>query len=346
MARIVLILTLPICFIFYNTDFVIINFILSFTSLILLSTFISNYTKIISNKLGDKIGGLINSTAGNLPELLISILAINHGMSELIKIGLIGSIIGNMLLVLGLSIFFGGIKYKEQSFNKNIARTNFSLLFLALTSLIITSSISLHGDISVEKINFFSLTISIVLIVIYLLGLIFSLITHKNLFIVQSEDNADDELPSESNVIIIKWLVIFVLVFILSQMLVSSIEKIITLFNIPEKLLGILIMPAIGNVAEYITAINMALKDKVSLCIEIAIGSSMQIFLFVLPLIVIFANLIYNPITLVYNLYDLTILILSVVLSFFVFQDGRTYWLEGAILLASYAIIILSYYLI
>jgi len=321
----------------------IFNLFFVFIILIILSIKISKEISLLSQLIGDKLGGFISSTSGNLPELFISIFALKSNMINLVKVGLLGSIIGNMLLVLGLSILFGGIKYKEQKFNKIIARTNFSLLFLALSSFIIASTISYQGKLGNEKLYLFSFLTATVLLLTYILGLVFSLVTHKNLFYIQSEDDYNEN-QAKPNIILI--IILLISIYILSEIFVKLVDKIIANYKIPEKLLGVIIMPLVGNVSEYITAIYTALKDKINLSIEISIGSSMQLLLFTLPTIVIIAFMLKLPLTLVYNFYELIILIISIGLAFFVFQDGKTYWIEGAILLASYIIIILSFSLI
>ncbi|WDU83769.1 hypothetical protein [Caloramator sp. Dgby_cultured_2] len=182
MKKITLIILLIIFIFSMLNNIFILNLITTFCFLIIVAIKLSREINVLSYWFGDKLGGFISSTSGNLPELFISIFALKSNLIELVKSGLLGSIIGNMLLVLGLSILFGGIKYNEQIFNKIIARTNFSLLFLALCSLIIASTISFQGKLNTHKSCIFSFYIAIILLLIYVLGLIFSLVTHKNLF--------------------------------------------------------------------------------------------------------------------------------------------------------------------
>lgn len=342
---------LPLSIVFYVLDLKIPCFFTSFLSIMPVSTSISRCTNVLSEKLGDKLGGMLNATTGNIPELLICLFALKSGMFELVKAGLIGSIIGNLLFVLGISIFLGGLKYREQVFNKNIARTNISLLFLAFTGIII---VSIYNHINSLSKNIFILSfgVSFILIFVYILGLIFSLITHRNLFVVHTEDafqyQADSTIKNESKQKLYKPLLLLILftsvVAMESSILVSSIEYLSPRFNLSQSFLGIIVVPIAGNASEYITAVVMALKNKVSLCIEIAVGSGMQIALFATPLIIIIGFIISKPIGLVYNFYQIASLIISLGLSFYVFQDGKTYWLEGAILMASYFIIALGYF--
>lgn len=336
---------IPISIILYLCNIKLLCFVFTVFSIIPLSTTLCAQTDVLSKKLGDKIGGMINATMANIPELIICLFALKSGMYDLVEAGLIGSIIGNMLLVQGLSIFLGGLRYNEQSFNKNIAKTNFGLLFLALAGIIIVSIYKSVSSFSNHNIDKLSLGIAFILLGIYILGLIFSLITHRNLFVVHPDEDFE---TTEVNINLLKTLIvlIFVSCFIVieSNILVEGIQYISGTFHISQNFLGIIIVPLVGNVAESMTAVIMSLKNRVSLCIEIAVGSGMQIALFVMPILTIIGFLIAKPISLVFNIYHITSLIISISLSFFVFQDGKTYWIEGTLLLASYFMIALGYY--
>jgi Ca2+:H+ antiporter len=266
-------------------------------------------------------------------------------MFELVKSGLIGSIIGNLLLVLGICILIGGLKFREQIFNKNIARTNFSLFFLALSAIII---ISIYRNVSIPSSNLdrLSFGVACVLIIVYILGLVFSLITHRNLFVAPEPDDGEEVLEKveKKKLILFKTIIILALIIVESEILVSNVEYIMERFKLSESFLGIIIIPFVGNIIEYSTAVMMALKNRISLCIEIAVGSGIQISLFVFPLLVILGCVFSTPLNFVFNSYHITSLIIASGLSFFVFQDGKTYWIEGAILLACYFIVALGYF--
>lgn len=317
-------------------------FVATFLSIIPLTIILCDYTDKISCRLGDKVGGIINASTGNLPELLICIFALNSGMNDLVRAGIIGSIIGNMLLVLGISIFASGIKYKEQTFNKNIARTNFALLSISITGILVVSICNLALNVS-PNIYSLSVGVSIILIIIYVLGLIFSLVTHKRLFTHECLDN-----DSKEDINLKKCILVFIGIGIImvfeSNILVDSIEYISETFNISQHFLGIIIVPLIGNIGEYATAIVMALRNKINLCIEISVGSSMQIALLSAPILVILSMFLGNPLSLVFPIYHILCLIIALVIAFFVFQDGKTYWLEGSIMVATYVILALGYY--
>ena len=269
-------------------------FIATFLSIIPLTIILCDYTDKISCKLGDKVGGIINASTGNIPELLICIFALKSGMNDLVRAGIIGSIIGNMLLVLGISIFAGGIKYKDQTFNKNIARTNFGLLSICITGILVVSICNLALNVS-PNIYSLSVGVSIILIIIYVLGLIFSLVTHKKLFTHECLDNNPKEDINIKKCILVFVLIGIVMVFE-SNILVDSIEYISETFNISQHFLGIIIVPLIGNIGEYATAIVMALRNKINLCIEISVGSSMQIALLSAPVLVIL-SMLFHPLS-------------------------------------------------
>ncbi|WP_035378532.1 calcium/proton exchanger [Fervidicella metallireducens] len=340
---------LPVSILLYKLNFFTLCFFVTILAVIPISSSICKYTDIFSEQLGDKVGGLLNATAGNIPELIISYFALKSGMFELVKSGLIGSIIGNLLLVEGISIFLGGLKYNEQKFSREFARTNFGLLFLALTGIIIASTYkrSFFNNGNFKEMSY---GISIILLLVYFLGLIFSLITHRNLFIFtcKNEEEAIDKNVTGNRQLrffltLISFIFTFLFLIIEGNILVKLIEYISLSYGFSQNFLGIIIIPMVGNVAEYSTAILMALKNKINLCIEIAIGSGMQIALFAMPFLVLIGLTYGYTIDLSYNLYQITSLIIAIGLSFFVFQDGKTFWIEGAILLASYFIIALGY---
>ncbi|MEG0641075.1 MAG: calcium/proton exchanger [Clostridium sp.] len=337
-----LLIFIPISFILYMYNFNILCFIATFASIIPLAIILCNYTEKISTRLGDKVGGVLNASTGNLPELLICVFAINSGMLDLVRAGIIGSIIGNMLLVQGISIFAGGIKYKEQTFNKNIARTNFALLSISIVAILVVSICSSALNVS-TNINSLSVSISFILIILYILGLLFSLVTHKKIF---TQDEAE---PSNSQDINVKqcigvFIVIGIIMVFQSNMLVNTLEYISKTFSISQNFLGIIVVPLVGNIGEYATAISMALRNKINLCIEISIGSGMQIALLSAPILVISSMFMGNPLSLVFAPYHILCLLIALLLSYLVFQDGKTYWLEGTILISAYIILALGFY--
>lgn len=324
-------------------------FLFSGLSIVPLAVIIGDATEQIAIYSGPKIGGMLNATMGNVPELLIGIFAVKAGLFTLVLASMAGSIIGNILLVLGFSIFLGGLKFKQQTFVKEIARSNFTLLFFAALSVIIPYAFSraAAGQPHItDSVNAFSLGIAVVLLVLYVLGLVFSLVTHRNVF-VEHQAHVEDEEPEAPKWTLKKAIVILAVstffVAIASEMLVATVEDAVRQFGISEVFVGIILIPILGNVAEHASAMIMAVKNKVDISLEIAVGSSMQIALFVAPILVIFSVIIGTPMAYVYTEFQVTSVLISIAMSLFVFQDGKTNWLEGVQLIACYGMLALAF---
>jgi Ca2+:H+ antiporter len=333
--------------IFLNISSSLVNTIIYCAAIVPLAVLLGEHTTNMSEYIGEKKGGLLAATIGNFPELVMGIWSIRYGMILMAKAALMGSIISNMLIGLGISVIFGGLKYKEQKFNKIIARTNFNMLLLALSSMVVMASINRYGVLkSNEKINI-SAKVAVVLVTIYILGLIFSLWTHRNHFII-TEDSEEKsvEFRKEFLIIVLNLISISALLYFVSEKLIFNIKIFVSDYKISEKFLGIILIPLLGNIGENASAIMSAMKNKVNLSLETAIGSSIQISLFVTPLIIIFGYFMGIQINLVFDTFQIIMTSIAVGMSYFVFQDGRTYWFEGAILIAIYLMITLAYYYI
>lgn len=324
-------------------------FLLACFSIVPLAVIIGDSTEQIALYTGPKIGGLLNATMGNVPELLIGIFAVKAGLHTLVLASMAGSIMGNILLVLGFSIFLGGLKFKFQSFNKSIARSNFTLLFFAAMSIIIPFSFSYavrgHAN-AVESVQSLSLGIAMVMLVIYILGLIYSLITHRNAFI-KHEDHEDEEAEAPKwslakSIVILAVSTFFVA--IQSETLVATVEHTVQQFGLPEVFIGIILIPILGNVAEHASAMIMAVNNKVDISLEIAVGSSMQIALFVAPILVLLSFMLGNPMPYVFNMFQVVSILISIGMSLYVFQDGKTNWLEGVLLIGCYFILGMAFF--
>lgn len=332
---------------FIVTSSSIINAVLYSIAIIPIAFLLGEFTSEISEYIGYKKGGLLAATIGNLPELMMGIWSVQYSMLPMVKSALIGSIISNMLLVLGVSIFLGGIKFKDQSFNKLVARTNFSMLLLAMSAIVVMSSLNKYGGLIETVLVSMSIKVAIVLIAVYILGLIFSLYTHGNLFVVsESNEEKVEKNPGKIKIIVLGIILSSVLLYLLSEKLISNIREIVDVYHVSQEFLGIILIPILGNVGENLSAIMCSLKNKVNLSLEIAIGSSIQISLFVTPLLIIFSFFSAVPMTLIFNNFQIIISLVAVAMSYFVFQDGKTYWLEGAILIAIYIMITFGYYYI
>ncbi len=302
-------------------------------------------TSDISVYIGEKKSGLLAAAIGNIPELAMGVWSIYYGMISMVKSALIGSIISNILLVLGISIFSGGIIYNEQKFNKIVARTNFTMLILAMASMIIVAALNISSSVLTEKALIdLSMEISAVLMVIYILGLIFSLYTHRNLFLLSTFENESKSNKSQTLKIFIEITAAAVLLYFISGKLIGSLKVAAEQYSLSQEFLGIMLIPLLGNIGENFSAILCAVKNKVNLSLEIAIGSSIQISLFVTPLLIIISFIMGMGMTYLFSGFQIVICVIAVLMSLLVFQDGKTYWFEGAVLIAVYMVIILAYY--
>lgn len=337
---------ISIVFMFINTSSSLINTIIYSIAVIPIAILLGELTSKISEYIGEKRGGLLAATIGNFPELMMGMWSVSFGMLPMVKSALIGSIVSNMLLVLGISIFIGGIKYKEQTFNKIIARTNFNMFLLAMSAMVIMASLNGYSKIQLNTLISISIKVSAVLIAIYILGLVFSLYTHSNLFIIseKKEEHVKKTDSKYKHILIFEIIVSSILLFFISEKLIFNIKQIVDYYNLSQEFIGIILIPILGNIGENVSAIMCAAQNRVNMSVEIAIGSSIQIALFVTPLLIIFSYFIGMEMTFVFSNFQILMSGIAVGMSFFVFQDGKTYWLEGAILIAIYAMITMAYY--
>ncbi|WP_423226119.1 calcium/proton exchanger [Candidatus Amarolinea aalborgensis] len=293
---------------------------------------------------GPRVGGLLNATLGNAAELIITIFALRAGLFDLVKASITGSIIGNMLLIMGFSMVVGGLKHGRQHFNRSLAGVNATQLLLATAALAIPSLFSFSTDrahpLSVDAL---SLWVAVVMIVIYLFGILFSF--------RQEDDSKDHQSHSQHSGpvwSVRKSLTVLAVstVFIawLSEILVGAVEPTVAALGVSEFFLGIIVIPLVGNIAEHLVAVQVALKNKMDLSLGISIGSSLQIALFVAPLLVFISLLFGRELTLVFNPFEIIALFAAALIAAFVSLDGESNWLEGAQLLALYAIVALAFF--
>ena len=258
-----------------------IMFILAALSIIPLAGIMGEGTEEISSYTGPKIGGFLNATFGNATELIISFFALKSGLFEVVKSSIAGSIIGNILLVLGASMFIGGLKHKTQNFNINVVETTSSMLLFSLIGLCVPAFFThtINPNLLNTRYEGLSLVVAIVMFILYILSLIFSFFTHKDLYATTTEEEGHESKWSLKKSIIIL-VIATVIIAIESEFLVGGIEDITSKLGLSEFFVGIILIPIIGNAAEHSTAITMALKNKMDVAIEIALGSSLQIILF------------------------------------------------------------------
>jgi Ca2+:H+ antiporter len=326
----------------------VVVFALSAIAIIPLAGYIGAATEVLAVYTSPRIGGLLNATLGNAAELIITITAIRAGYLELVKASITGSILGNLLLVLGMSMLFGGLRHGVQTFNRKQASTNSIMLVLSVVILLIPSLLSQYiGNVTTPepKVETLSIGVATVMIILYGLGLFYS---YKVVGGPEIGEEAGDKMVSKSWSLKVALLILGLStlgVVYLSEALVGAIEPVVKALGLSEFFIGLIFIPIIGNVAEHIVAVQMAMKNKMTLSVEIAIASSLQIALFVAPLLVFISLLIGNPLTLVFNPLELIALIAGVLIAALVSADGESNWLEGAELLAIYIILALTFFL-
>ena len=313
----------------------------------------SDATEQLATRAGPGIGGLLNVTFGNAPELIIAFFALQKGLQEVVKASLVGSVIGNSLLVLGASMLAGGIGRERQTFNRTAAHTQAGMLLLATAALVLPAVFQLiHGgslpNVSElrhdygSEVETLSLAVAIILILSYVAGLFFSLKTHRDLFNEESDDD-EDEVGAETWSIrrsVLMLAIAGVLVGVMSEILVGSIEEASHQIGLSQFFVGVFVVAIVGNAAEHYVAVVVARKNKMDLSVNIAIGSSAQIALFVAPVLVLLSFVVGpNPLALVFNGYELAGLIAAVLIANFLASEGESTWFEGVQLLALYAVL-------
>ncbi|MFG6106423.1 calcium/proton exchanger [Leptothoe sp. EHU-05/26/07-4] len=324
-------------------------FVTAAIAIIPLAGWMGQATEEIAVVVGPSLGGLLNATFGNATELIIALIALNAGLINVVKSSITGSIIGNLLLVMGLSMLLGGIKFKEQDFQPVIARMNASSMNLAVIAILLPTAVDFTSpSITEPTLQRLSVAVALVLILVYGLTLLFSMKTHAYLYDVgtaeeegaEEEHHATPNLPLWIGVLLAATLV----VAIESEWLVGSLEVATKQLGLSELFTGVILLPIIGNAAEHATAVTVALKNKMDLSLSVAVGSSMQIALFVAPVLVIAGWLMGQPMDLDFNNFQLIAVAVSILIANSISSDGSSNWLEGTLLLATYTIIGLAFF--
>ena len=323
-------------------------FIAAGLAIIPLAAWMGTATEEIAVVAGPNLGGLLNATFGNATELIIAIIALRAGYVNVVKASITGSIIGNLLLVMGFSMLLGGIRYKEQTFQSLIARMNAAAMNLAVIAILVPTAVNYTSEgISETTLQNLSLAVAIVLIIVYILTLVFSMKTHSYLYDVGLAETELIESEQESPTLVL-WmgvlLVCTVCVAFESELLVDSLETATTQLGLTALFTGVVVVPIIGNAAEHATAVTVAMKNKMDLSLSVAVGSTMQIALFVAPLLVIIGKLMGQPMDLDFNPFELVAVAASVLIANSISSDGKSNWLEGTLLLATYAVLGFAFY--
>lgn len=318
-------------------------FFLSALSIIPLAGLMGEATEEIAVYTGPRAGGFLNATFGNATELIMAFFALRAGLFDVVKASIAGSVIGNILLVLGVSMLAGGIRFKTQKFNRHAVDTSSSMLLFAVIGLTLPAIFThtVRPDLlNTARYEGLSLGVAGLFFLIYLLGLLFSFYTHKDLYGSEHEEAIKPQWSVPKAIGILSLATIGVAV--MSEFLVQSVEPVTKTLGLSEFFVGIVLIPIIGNAAEHSTAIMMALKNKMDVAVEIAIGSSLQIILFVAP-ILIFLSLLFKPMSIIFNEFELIALIVSVLIANKVAGDAESNWLEGTQLIVVYVIIAMSF---
>jgi len=342
-------------------------FFTTVASIIPLAIWLSTATEELSITLGPSIGALLNAVFGNATELIIAITALRAGLVDIVKASITGTIMANLLLALGLSMLVGGIGRSEQRFQPVVARVNGSAMTLAVLAILLPSLAAMGaaapaaaglavaegipvvaGDGGREA---FSLFVAVVLLVVYGLTLLFSLHTHRTLYEVAEVDLGTDSAEgghATTKPPLLPWLAVLVGatagIAYESELFVGVVESVTESVGLSALFTGVVLLPLLGGVAEYLTAITMARKDKMDLSVSVALGSTLLVALLVVPVLVLLGPRLGHPLDLSFNIYELVAVITAVVVSNLVSLDGRSDWLEGVLLLAAYVILAAGFY--
>lgn len=308
-----------------------------------LAAMIGEGTEALAHKLGQRAGGLLNATLGNAAELIIAIVALRQGLIELVLASITGSILGNLLLILGLSLLLGGFKYGNQKFNRANAGLDATLLILAVFALAIPSIFNLQLEPDFRSVEFLSIGAALAMLVMYGLTVVYSFTAKTTETDPVAREAVAPEGWGTAHALAVLVIAVALIAF-LSEILVGAVEPVTEELGLSEFFLGIILIPLVGNAAEHFVAVQVALKDKMDLSLSIAIGSSLQIALLVAPLLVFISLLIGNPMPLEFNIYEILAVAAASLIAAFVSLDGRSNWLEGAMLLVLYVILAVAFF--
>jgi Ca2+:H+ antiporter len=353
----------------------LIVFVTAALAIIPLAGWMGTATEEIAVVLGPSLGGLMNATFGNATELIIAVFALRAGLVNVVKSSITGSIIGNLLLVMGLAMLLGGLKFKEQTFQPTIARLNASAMNVAVIAILLPTAVDFTSSgIAEPVLQKLSIAVAVVLMLVYGLTLLFSMKTHSYLYdvgiaaediepegwAIEAEANSGNETKAHADKAdsnghgevhkpnLTLWIGVLIaatlVVAVESEFLVGTLEVASKQLGLSELFTGVIILPVIGNAAEHATAVTVALKNKMDLSLTVAVGSSMQIALFVGPLLVIIGALMGQPMDLDFNNFELLSVLVAVLVANSISADGKSNWLEGTLLLATYVVISLSFY--
>lgn len=325
----------------------LIVFITAGLAILPLAAWMGTATEEIAVVVGPSMGGLLNATFGNATELIIALVALNAGLINVVKASITGSIISNLLLVMGFSMLLGGLRYKEQTFQPIVARVNADSMNLAVIAMLMPTAMNYTSQgINEQTLQNLSIAVAVVLILVYALTLLFSMKTHSYLYDVGVAETEEETPHAKPNMML--WvsvlLVCTLMVAIESEMLVDSLEVATSQLGLTALFTGVILVPIVGNAAEHATAVTVAMKNKMDLSLSVAVGSSMQIALFVAPVLVIAGRIMGKPMDLDFQPFELVAVVASVLIANSISSDGKSNWLEGTLLLATYTVLGFAFY--
>jgi len=340
-----LLIFVPLSFVLYYLQInSVITFFVTAIALAAITHFIAESTSIIARSVSNTISALINATFGNVVEFFIAIFALRDGLVSLVKASITGSIVINVLLLIGLSMLAGGLKYKEQRFNKDSAGVSSTMLIIMVVGLALPSLYNVTVGKPEQTMSF---AVSIILGIIYLLSLLYTLVTHRHLFVVERKGPHDEHSRWSTRTAVIILLIATALVSFESSILVKTIEPLIQLGGFTETFVGLVFIAILTNIPEHLSAINFARKNNMTLSLEIGMSSALQIALFVVPVLVLVSSLyLGNPLDLVFSPFELVAIVITAMIANYISSDGVCHWLEGAQLIAVYSLIATVFYFI
>jgi len=318
-------------------------FILAALAIVPLAIWLSTATEEVALATGPTIGGLLNALFGNATELIIAIVALRAGLVDIVKASITGTLMANLLLVMGLSMLLGGIRYKEQSFAPVVARVNASSMTVAIAAILLPAMVIYTSDrVPPTAVSQMSVVASIILVLVYGLTLLFSLRTHSYLYDVSEVELGGVEGHYERPNLPL-WITVLIIATIgvafESEIFVGAVEEATAGLGLTPLFTGVILLPLVGGAAEYVTAVGVALKNNMDLSVSIALGSSLLVALLVAPVLVLIGQFIGQPMDLNFSLFEVVTVIIAVVIANVISLDGRSNWLEGALLLATYGIL-------
>jgi Ca2+:H+ antiporter len=312
-----------------------------------LAAIIGEATENLAAHTGPRLCGFLNATLGNAAELIITFFAIRAGLLDLVKASITGSILGNLLLVMGLSLLVGGLRHGQQRFDRVRAGVDSTMLILAIIALVVPS---LFGHaiemVSHDSVEYLSMGVAFAMMTVYVLGIVYSFAYSGSVPQQYAHSHAspdgEDVWPVRKAVGVL--IVATIGVAWLSEVMVGAVEPVLEHLGWTEFFLGIVIIPIVGNVAEHMTAVQAAAKNRMEMSLEISVGSSLQIALFVAPVLVFISLLMGNPLTLVFDQFELIALAAAALIAALVGLDGESNWMEGAQLLVVYVILAMAFF--